>query len=408
MRLNRLVIILFVIAAVLCSAQTPVTLKEAVEIAISNNIELQKHKSLVNKSELQLEESARLPNPIINYTREDLKNNFINYNEWILSGSLPLNFLWERWNLISSNEKYFDANKLILTFHQNNIISEVHKSYVNLHNTELLYADLKNAQNKISRVYDIAKNRFIEGDISEYELNRILVEINKIDLIIKKYLIKKVEYKNELNLLLNSGNQDLITESFTIQNKSLQLNSLIDSALNNRADLKSIDLFIQSKNSQLKYNSVKIIPNINLTAGYKKQSDELRGMVIELNAEIPIFNRNQLKIEEDNLELTFLQKQKTFLQNKIEIEVAEALQKYEEFNSLNTENKIDVLENIFNSAAFAYELGEIELVDFTDAINTYVDGLNLFYEIKTNFYHSYFELEKVVSVPLSNFENKME
>ncbi|MFZ1288536.1 MAG: TolC family protein [Melioribacteraceae bacterium] len=402
----KLVIVISVLSNIYINAQTAISLDDAINSALEKNIELQKQKLFLNKSELELDESARLPNPLLNYSREDLTNNSLTFGEWILSGSMPLNFLWERWSNISSNEKNLQAQKLLFNFQQKNVKSEVQKSFTYLHFTNLMVSDLSDALTNIKNIYSTAKIRFDEGDISEYELQRILVEINKISSLIKKTELSKNEFQKELCFLLNTDNFEIITkDSFFNQIISLNQKELVDTALIKRDDFIAIDLLIESVNSQLNFNSMKIIPDINLTAGYKKQTDDLSGLVLELNAQIPIFNRNQLKINENEVELEFLKKQKTFLQNKIEIEVITSFKKFEEYNLLNQKNDKTILENIIYTSAFSYEQGEIELVEFMDAVNTYVDGIQLFYSTKIEFYVSYFELEKTVSSELKNFEN---
>lgn len=406
MRFLKLVIVISVLSNIYINAQTAISLDDAINSALEKNIELQKQKLFLYKSELDLYESARLPNPLLNYSREDLTKNSLSFGEWILSGSMPLNFLWERWSNISSNEKNLQAQKLLFNFQQKNVRSEVQKSFTNLHFTNLMVSDLSDALTNIKNIFSTAKIRFDEGDISEYELQRILVEINKISSLIKKTEINKNEFQKELCFLLNTDNFEIITkDNFFNQIISFNQKALVDTALIKRDDFIAIDLLIERMNSQLNFNSMKIIPDINLTAGYKKQTDDLSGLVFELNAQIPIFNRNQFKINENEVELEFLKKQKTFMQNKIEIEVKTSFKKFEEYNLLNQKNDKTILENIINTSVFSYEQGEIELVEFMDAVNTYVDGIQQFYNTKIEFYVSYFELEKTVSSELKNFEN---
>ena len=66
-------------------AQTTISLDEAIRQALGKNIEIQKQNSLIKKSESRLNESSRIPNPIFNYSREDLKLNNVKIGEWITS-----------------------------------------------------------------------------------------------------------------------------------------------------------------------------------------------------------------------------------------------------------------------------------------------------------------------------------
>jgi len=179
-RLIRLVFVLSVILAIPVNAQNKITLDEAINMAYQNNLDIQKQLAKIKNAKTDFDESARLPNPSFSYSREDLKSNLLNYNEWSASGSLPINFLWERWSYIDSKEKSVEAQKL---FHKNlkwNTAYQVREYYYALHSYAELSQSLENALARLTNLSVSANHRLIEGDISEYELQRILVELNKL------------------------------------------------------------------------------------------------------------------------------------------------------------------------------------------------------------------------------------
>ena len=113
MKLCRVLFVLSVILIIQVKAQSKITLDEAINMAYQKNIDLQKQFANIKNAEVDLDGSARLPNPYFSYMREDLKSNSLIYNEWVASGSIPINFLWERWSNIDSKEKSLEAQKLI-------------------------------------------------------------------------------------------------------------------------------------------------------------------------------------------------------------------------------------------------------------------------------------------------------
>ena len=80
------------------------TLDEAIRRALENNYELKLKRNDLRKAEAELKEAERLPNPKMNYSNEFLKDNSVDVGEKSLTGTLPVNFLWERWKNISSKE----------------------------------------------------------------------------------------------------------------------------------------------------------------------------------------------------------------------------------------------------------------------------------------------------------------
>ncbi len=407
MRLSRLLIALSVLWIIQLQAQTTISLDEAIRQALGKNIEIQKQNSLLKVSESRLNESSRIPNPIFNYSREDLKLNNAKIGEWITSGSLPLNFLWDRWSNINSKEKSLEAQRLLLENSKRSIIFQVQNAYVEYHFYEQLALDLGNSLIKIGEIASASKQRLLEGDISEYELQRILIEANKLKTEVKEIELKRNNFLNRLKLLIG---YDPAKELQTIPIQSLQIitqskEEMLKTALQNRKDLKAIEQLVESEYAFLSHNKLKIIPNINLTAGYKKQLDNYSGSVFQLNFEIPLFKRNQLEIEQSEADLNILEQQKEYLIKQIGTEVHASFAKFKQYESLITNNNDLQLQNVFTSAAYSYEQGDISLVEFIDGLNAYKDGIILNKDLEIKYYQSIFELENVTALFPIN-ENK--
>lgn len=385
-------------------AQTTISLDEAIRQALDKNIELQKQYSLINKSESRLSESARIPNPIFNYSREDLKLNNGKVGEWITSGSLPLNFLWDRWSNIDSKEKSLEAQRLLLENSKRSVIFQVKDAYSNYHFYNQLSTELDNALNKLDEIASTSKQRLVEGDISEYELQRILIEVNKLRTEVKEIQLERNNFNNKLKLLIGyDSDKELKTIPIQLLQKIISSDKeLLKMALQNRNDLKAVEQLIESESSFLSHNKLKIIPNINLTAGYKKQLDDYAGSVFQLNFEIPLFKRNQLEIEQSEADLNILEQQKAYLIKQIGTEVQESYAKYKQYESLTTNKNDFLLQNVFTSAVYSYEQGDISLVEFIDGLNAYKEGIKLNKELEIKYQQSIFELENVTALSSIN------
>ena len=381
-------------------AQTTISLDEAIRQALDKNIEIEKQNSLIKKSESRLNESSRIPNPIFNYSREDLKLNNAKIGEWITSGSLPLNFLWDRWSNINSKEKSLEAQRLLLENSKRSIISQVQNAYVEYHFYEQLSTDLNKALVKIDEIASTAKQRLLEGDISEYELQRILIEANKLKTEVKEIELERNNFLNRLKLLIGyDPDKELQTIPIQpLQNITQSNKELLKTALQNRKDLKAIEQLVESESAFLSHNKLKIIPNINLTAGYKKQLDDYSGTVLQLNFEIPLFKRNQLEIEQSETDLNILEQQKNYLIKQIGTEVQESYAKFRQYEMLTANKNNLLLQNILTTVVFSYEQGETSLVEFIDGLNVFIEGIKLNKELDIKYYQSFFELENVTAL----------
>lgn len=407
MRLYRLVIAISALWIIQLQAQTIISLDEAIHQALVKNIELQKQYSFIKKSESLLNESSRIPNPILNYSREDLKSNNTKIWEWIASGSLPLNFLWDRWSNIDSKEKSLEAQRLLLDNTKRTVIFKVKDAYSKYHFYNQLIIELTSTLVKIDEISSTSKQRLIEGDISEYELQRILIEVNKLRTEIKEIELEQNNFLNQLKLFIGYD-PDKALQTIPIQSLQKITQSeeeLLKIAIQNRNDLKAVKLLIESETAFLSHSKLKIIPNINLTAGYKNQLDNYSGSVFQLNFEIPLFKRNQFEIEQSEVDINILERQKEYLLKQIKTEVHSSFAKYKQYEELIT-NKHDLpLLNVFTSAVYSYEQGDISLVEFFDGLNAFKEGIKLNNELEIKFYQSIFELENVAALS-SIIENK--
>lgn len=407
MRLIRLVLVISVLGVIQLQAQSTISLGEAIRQALDKNIELQKQYSILQNLQTQLHESVRIPNPIFNYSREDLKLKSAKVGEWIASGSLPLNFLWDRWTNIDSKEKSLEAQNMLFENSKNNIILQVKGTYSKYQFYNQLSSDLDEAYDKIDKIADISKDRVNAGDISEYEMQRILIEVNKLKTEVVEIELERNNARNKLKLLIGYDS-DSIFQTLPIKSThdiNLSDIELLQTALKNRNDLKAIEMLIESESSFLSHNKLKIIPSINLTAGYKKQLDDYAGTVFQLNFEIPLFKRNQLEIEQSETELNILERQKEYLVKQIGTEVKASFEKYKQYATLLKSYNDLQFQNIFSAAVYSYEQGDITLVEFIDGLNAYKEGIKLNKELELKYYQSLFELENAAALSSTNENN---
>ncbi|MBI5476684.1 MAG: TolC family protein [Ignavibacteriales bacterium] len=404
MRQLCLFITILVFGIIQLQAQITISLDDAIRQALDKNIELQKQHSIRQKSQSQLNESIRIPNPTFNYSREDLKFNNSTIGEWIASGSLELNFLWNRWTNIDSKEKFLEAQRLLLENAKSNTIFQVKDIYIKYHLYNQLSIGLDEAYDKIDKIASISKDRVEAGDISEYEMQRILIEVNKLKTEVVGIDLERNNYQNKLKLLigLDSDGELKTLPIQPAQNNFQSDKELLHAAMKNRNDLKAIEQLIESESAFLSHSKMKIIPNINLTAGYKKQFDDYSGSVFQLNFEIPLFKRNQLEIEQSTAELTVLEQQKEYLVKQIGTEVQASFAKYKQYAALTADKNDFQFQNLFSTAVYSYEQGDISLVEFIDGLNAYKEGIKLNKELEIKYYQSLFELENVTAISAIN------
>jgi len=121
-----------------------------------------------------------------------------------------------------------------------------------------------------------------------------------------------------------------------------------------------------------------------------------------LNFEIPLFRSNQLETELSEVDLNILEKQKYYLTKQIETEVQTVFAKFKQYESLLKDKNELPLKNVFTSAVYSYEQGEISLVEFIDGVNAFKDAIILHTELEIKYQQSIFELENVTALSSIN------
>ena len=170
-------------------------------------------------------------------------------------------------------------------------------------------------------------------------------------------------------------------------------------ARENRSDIQYAKLLLQSKSSQLSNEQLKIIPEVSLTMGYKKQSDNLDGLVYGFNLGIPIFNQNGGNIEIAEAELNQSMLEVQSIEKKMEYEVINSFNNLNEYaGQLKTIEEFTFLstEEIINTAEYSYEEGEMSLLELIDALRAFTEAFKLKNELLINYHTSYYQLELAV------------
>ncbi|MBK8664212.1 MAG: TolC family protein [Ignavibacteriales bacterium] len=148
-------------------------------MAMKNNPELSEHHSSLAKSMIELTDAERYPNPAINFSWENLGSSGETAGEWVVGGSMPLNFIWERKYNIESKKYLIDAQKLLLDQAKRDLAFRLKKAYLNYHYHEELVKIYDSTVTLFEEIMRTSGLKLSAGDISHYELQRIQMETKK-------------------------------------------------------------------------------------------------------------------------------------------------------------------------------------------------------------------------------------
>lgn len=400
-------IILFMLVAfgVSLQAQRKWKLRECINYAIENNIEIkQKELSSQNAAiELHSSKTERLPNLSANagqdfyFGRSPLNN----------GGYEPVNSSTTSVG-ISSSVPIFTGFRIkhnidVKKFNLMSAIADVEKTRDNLElNITALYLDAL-FKKEILKVYE----EQLASTSQQLEKTKAMVKSGKVPKS-QEYDILATQAKDELNItvaqndlslsLLNlSQALNLISEeNFDIEIPSLKTNELVAdevmllspreiyvAALATKPHVKVAEYELQSKKSSLGVAKAAYYPTLSLSAGYStsynsqgkesfgQQFKNIGSENIRLNLSIPIFNRfytrNQvraarLNIESSELNLTSIQQA---LFKDIQQAYQQAMSAQSKYKS--TDKALIAAQESYNYALIRYDVGQFTVFEFNDA-----------------------------------------
>lgn len=384
-------------------------LSEAIERSLSSHLSLKIQETAVEQARGQKQSAGKLPNPILTYYREDLSLGGVETGEWIVSGQLPLNFLWERWTAVSAASARIEVEKARLSDVERELIFEVKKAFIDYIRTRQLYNGWQQGVNILDQVSHASKARLAEGDISGYEYQRISLELQRY----KKYAAEATAEwslkKSHLAYLTGFAEQEANFEATLPQIATFPTTSLdncISSALNNRPDLKAAQSSLQSRRSLLNAEKWRRIPETSLSIGYKEQNDNFSGPVVQFNIGIPLFDRNQGRIKESKAIMHGQALHSELLKKRVILEVRNAYNQYQiyrdQYQEIIQDNSISP-ERLLQTAQTTYQEGEASLIQLLDALQAYIEAIKTRQAMTQQYYLSVFELEKVAAIPLAEY-----
>jgi cobalt-zinc-cadmium efflux system outer membrane protein len=402
-------------------AQT-LTLSQAVARALANYPSLQIQRYAIEQA-LGLKTTASLlPNPVLSYYKEELDLRGQKGGEEIFSAGLPLNFLWHRWPQINAANAQVKAENISLANVQRLVKFEVQKAFVECYYADQSYQAWQQAAAVFQQAATAGKIRLADGDISGYEQQRIALEHQRYQKTAGEAQVEFINSQRRLAFLLdpeqseaqfklaevksdfrNNDFQDQAmnqSESPTSPGPEINLEKLLAHALQHRPDLQAARAISRSKQAALRAAKWQRLPEASVSAGYKKQADDFKGAVVQVNLGIPLFDRNQGEVrsaraahEQQSLAAELLEKQ-------ITLEVRQAYDRYRLYRELLEARAAEQPESVLQIAQFSYAEGEMSLIELLDGVRAYSEAFQTRFELLLQYQLSIFELEKAAAKEL--------
>jgi cobalt-zinc-cadmium efflux system outer membrane protein len=280
----------------------PVTLKEAVEVALKNNLQLAvARKKLETVKADRIKASLLLPsNPEVKTEIGARESSSERHTDYTIALSQEIEVYGQRRKRINVANKKIEKVKFEIADVERNVIANVKSSFYEVL-TSLEIVKLQSyVEGIFKRLWNATMERYKAGAISALELNSIKIRYG---LAKQQLLAAKKNNQNSLlnlKLLLGKSNDEPLSLKGDLAYQTLQVNleDLLTSAYETRPDLKAMELEKERASQEISLRKAEKIPNPDLSGFFTREeggADDIVGGGISIS--IPIWDRKQSELK---------------------------------------------------------------------------------------------------------------
>lgn len=233
----------------------------------------------------------------------------------------------------------------------------------------------------LSATLSVFKQQYAKGNIAQKELLRIQSQLYSLQAEHSELLDDLEDTKSELKILLHvSANAEIHPQIdkdavVTKQASAVPYQTLIDSALVNRSDLKLAKSQVDYNDVNLRLQKAMAVPDITASVAFDKQGSYIRNYNgLGLAFSLPFFNRNQGAIKQARIAIdaskSALEQQQEAIENQIANSYKTALRVENLTNGFDpkfTEDFTKLITEVYKN----YQRHNISLLEFIDFYDSF-------------------------------------
>lgn len=389
------------------------TVDQAINEAIKNNLGLQAEQINVQIAESSVITAKLRPNPVVS-----LADNYLFYlNGYNLNkGANPseiagrIDFPIEHWGKRRLRMKTAEYNKTIA---DTQLLDSIRKLKLEV---AVSCTDVLQAKANLSLVHDNLKTfedlvrindaRVKAGSLNPLDLARSKVAMLQFQNNVKHAELElskaKIKLQNLLGRKKASGTFDIIGElKYSPHKTDLDLTALQEAAITTRPDLRAIEL--AKERSQSDTNLQHANAKVDYTVGVQYQrtfaDDNFNSMGLSFSVPLPIYNRNQGEIARAHAEHDQFARRELAVKTQILNEVKTAYYEFcmgRELVENIERNLLNPAEEARNTAAYIYRTGASSLVEFLDAQRAFNETKQSYNEAQATYCNAIYNLNAAV------------
>lgn len=383
------------------------SLEKAINIALSNNVDIINSRVLTEISENYKFQTFGIENPSFNYSKEGIRDGGFVEESWRVTQEIksPLNSIFNYRKVSDETEAFTQSLKSI----EKKVIKEVKIAYI-----ELLFSDrIRKITNdlaiSLNNLYQSVKEMVEIGESPGIDLLKAQIEVadleNELELAELNYERSRYELFSKIGLIPEKQVYELkFQDTLKFEQNEISQNYSLKNLEKNNI-LQAYDYWIKAKENEIKSKFGNFFPDISLAYYLQNYGNGFKYYGYEIGLKLPVwFIWNQLpEIEKNELEKIKLQNEKKGMVLQLKKEIEFAWHGYRANLSI-----VEKYETIIRKASLelneigieGYKLGEFDIIRLFDANNTYGESLKQYYNALKDLYIELAKLESHLDVTL--------
>lgn len=242
--------------------------------------------------------------------------------------------------------------------------------------------------------------REAEGDISLYDLRRLLVERTRYENLLADARLAVSAARRDLAvLLLPEADAAEVAPSALLGSSPPQptLDGILERASSRRPELAAAHAEVEAARAAGRLARAERVPDVSGVGGLKRQSDGFNGLFLGLSIPLPLFDRGAGTVETTEARVLSAEERLVLTSRQVENDLRRAIESYQSLrgrSELLGDNLLDEDPDLLQIAQVAYDAGEMDLVQLLDAAEALRGARTAQARLKADLWTAYYDLER--------------
>ena len=383
-----------------------VSLEEALRLFAANNLDLRLARSRRAEAAGLARQANAFPNPTAAVTHEPLSQDGQSYTETYLTLSQRFELPGKRSARAAAANRVLGAAEARMRADSARLGFAVKHAFVEAAMAEERLAITERVTGVFRLGAQSAAVREAEGDISLYDLRRLLVERTRYENRLAEALLAVSAARRSLALLIlfeaeaaAEAVQVAPRDPLGVSPPEPTLDRVLEGAVSRRQEVVAARSEVEAAQAGVRLARAERIPDVTATGGSKRQSDGFRGFFLGVSIPLALFDRSGGAVEATEAQVRSAEERLALTSRQVENDLRRTIETYRSLRGrveFLGEGLLDDDPDLLQIAQVAYDAGEMDLVQLLDGAEALWDARTARARLKADLWTAYYDLERAV------------